>query len=304
MRRREFLALTTTGALASSAWGLTDTALATRPPLLMRVIPRTNERVPAIGLGTWQTFDVGRDAADRAQRLNVLKAFFGMGGTIIDSSPMYGRSESVVGDLWPKVPGAKPFMATKVWTRGKAAGIREMDRSMTRMGVKRMDLMQVHNLVDTQTHLATLRAWKLAGKVRYIGITHYLTSAFDDLEKLIRSEKLDFVQLPYSIVTRDAEKRLLPAAKDTGTAVLVNRPYEGGSLFRKVRGKPVPEWARELQATSWAQLFLKFILAHPAVTAPIPGTRKPKHLIDNMGAGVGPLPTADHLKRLTKALQT
>jgi diketogulonate reductase-like aldo/keto reductase len=264
-------------------------------PLRRRKIPRSGEELPVIGLGTWQTFDVGDSAAERAPLSEVLAAFLNAGGRLIDSSPMYGRAEAVVGDLLAglgeRAAGARaPFLATKVWTTGKARGEEQMRTSMRRMRRTPMDLMQIHNLQDWRTHLATLRDWKAAGTIRYIGVTHYDLGAFDELERIIKKEEIDFVQLPYSIGVRKAEERLLPAAADHKTAVIVMRPFEAGSLFADVRGRPLPPFAAEIGVGSWAQFFLKFILGHPAVTCPIPATSKPQHLIDNLQAGVGPLP--------------
>jgi diketogulonate reductase-like aldo/keto reductase len=271
--------------------------------LITRAIPRTGEAIPAVGLGTWQTFDVGDAAAERAPLAEVLEAFLGGGGRVIDSSPMYGRAEGVVGDLLAARPGGlsaapHPFLATKVWTRGRAEGEAQMRRSMQLMRTQRMDLMQVHNLVDWRTHMATLRAWKEKGLVRYIGVTHYQLGAFGDLERIATKESIDFVQLPYSIATRDAETRLLPAAASAGVAVLVMRPFEEGALFARVRGKPLPPWAADFDCASWAQFFLKFILGHPAVTCPIPATASATHLRDNLGAGRGRLPDAAARKKM------
>ncbi len=269
-----------------------------------RAIPKSGEKIPCIGLGTWQTFDVGSSEPERAQVGEVLRTFLDAGGTVIDSSPMYGRAEQATGDGVAAIGAAgKPFLATKVWTTGKARGKSEMERSFTRMRTQKMDLMQVHNLLDVETHLPVLREWKAAGKIRYLGITHYAHSAFGDLERLMRSESLDFVQLPYSLGDREAERRLLPVAADTGTAVLVMRPFQEGELFRRVRGKPLPGWARELDADSPAQLFLKFILSHPAVTCPIPATSNPKHAADNAKAAIGPLPDAAQRGKLVSWLE-
>lgn len=273
--------------------------------MLTRTIPKSNEALPVVGLGTGQTFDVGTSHRERGPLVDVAKDFLAAGGTVIDSSPMYGRAEEVVGDLLaePSVValGARPFLATKVWTRGRQAGIDEMNRSMARMRTNTMDLMQVHNLVDTDTHLPVLREWKRAGKIRYIGITHYAHSAFDELERRMRSDDVDFVQLPYSIVDRAAEARLLPTARDTGTAVLVMRPFAEGQIFRRVHGKPLPEWASEFDCTSWSEFLLKFVLSHPAVTCPIPATANPRHLADNCRAAIGRLPdeaTREKMARL------
>jgi len=268
-----------------------------------RPIPKSGEAIPVIGLGTWQTFDVGESESERARLRDVLAQFFAAGGRVIDSSPMYGRAEAVTGDLLAALaPTEAPFLATKVWTRGKREGIAQMERSLSRMRTKHMDLMQVHNLVDWETHLPVLREWKQAGRIRYVGITHYAQSAFGELERLMRTEALDFVQLPYSLASREAEKRLLPAAADTGTAVLVMQPFDSGALFQRVRGKALPPWAADFACESWAQLFLKFILSHPAVTCPIPATANPKHLADNVAAGSGPLPDAAARKRILALL--
>jgi diketogulonate reductase-like aldo/keto reductase len=258
-------------------------------PMLTRPIPSTGELLPVIGMGTWQTFDAGEAAADRDPLREVLSIFTAAGGRVIDSSPMYGRAEAVAGDLMREL-GTKMFVATKVWTRGRSAGIAEIERSMRRLRVSTLDLLQVHNLLDVHAHLPTLRALKERGTVRYIGITHYQLGAFAEVERLLRTESLDFVQLPYSIGVREAEARLLPAAADTGTAVLVMRPFEEGSLFARVRGRPLPGWAAEIDCTSWAQVFLKWIVGHPAVTCPIPATSDPDHASDNVLAGVGRLP--------------
>jgi diketogulonate reductase-like aldo/keto reductase len=271
--------------------------------MITRPIPRTGEQLPVIGLGTWQTFNVGADAKERAPLKDVLKRFLERGGRVIDSSPMYDRAELVVGDLLTELGQARtPFLASKVWTMGKAEGEQQMRTSIQRMGRGRMDLMQVHNLVDAKTHLATLREWQEAGRIRYIGVTHYQPSSFDTLEKLIRQETIDFVQLPYSIVQREVETRLLPACAERGVAVLVMSPFEQGGLFEKVRGKPLPAWAADFDCNSWAQYFLKFIIGHPAVTCPIPATSNPKHLEDNLKAGFGRLPDEKTRAKMVKHL--
>ena len=280
-------------ACPAAASGATLAAMTTRP------IPKSGEALPVVGLGTWQTFDIGAGEEARAQRREVLGLLFEAGGKVIDSSPMYGRSEGVVGDLLAEM-GAhdQAFLATKVWTRGRDEGIRQMERSLSRFRAERIDLMQIHNLVDWKTHLKTLRAWKAEGRIRYIGITHYTTSALDDLAEIIEREPLDFVQLAYSLNVRAAEKRLLPLAAEKGVAVLVNRPYDGGGLFRRVRGRDLPAWAAEIDCASWGQVFLKYILGNPAVTCVIPGTSKPKHMADNAGAGRGRLPDAAQRQRI------
>lgn len=271
--------------------------------VITRPIPSTGELLPAIGLGSWQTFDVDDVAPVRP----VVEKFLALGGRVIDSSPMYGKSEAAIGTMLaqlrkadPKAPA--PFLATKVWTTGKQEGIAQMQRSLQRLGVTQLDLMQIHNLLDWKTHLATLRAWKAAGTIRYLGITHYARDAFDDMEKILKTEKLDFVQLPYSVLDRAAEKRLLPAAQAAGAAVLVMEPFDKGQLFGHVKGKPLPPVAAELGCTSWAQLALKWIVGHPAVTAPIPATSKVKHLEDNLGALRGPVPTAKQRAAILAAL--
>jgi aryl-alcohol dehydrogenase-like predicted oxidoreductase len=268
-------------------------------PILTKPIPRTGESLPVIGLGTWQTFDVGPAPSERAPLREVLREFVRLGGTVIDSSPMYGRSESVVGDLTAELKlDGKLFVATKVWTSGRETGIRQMEESFQRLRAKPIDLMQIHNLVDGRTHLTTLRGWKKDGRVRYIGVTHYTASAYDQLARVLENEELDFVQLNYSIAEREAEQRLLPLAGDRGVAVLVNRPFAQAQLFSKVRGKPLPPFAEEIGCASWAQFFLKFVVSHPAVTCAIPATSKVQHLADNMQAGMGQLPDAKIRQRM------
>jgi diketogulonate reductase-like aldo/keto reductase len=270
-----------------------------------RPIPSSGERLPVIGLGTWQTFDVGNDAAARAPLHEVLEIFARSGARVVDSSPMYGSSESVAGDLIAEL-GLQPklFVATKVWTSGRSEGIRQMQTSLRRLRVERLDLMQVHNLVDVATHTQTLQGWKAEGKVRYLGITHYTASAFGEVERWLRTGDYGFVQINYSLDEPEAERRLLPLAQEKGIAVIVNRPFGQASLFRRVRGKPVPDWARaELGIASWAQFFLKWIVGHPAVTCAIPGTSKPEHMRDNLGAGVGPLPDAAMRRRMAEHLE-
>jgi aryl-alcohol dehydrogenase-like predicted oxidoreductase len=271
--------------------------------MLTRPIPSTGEALPVIGLGTWQTFDVGPSPGERKDPKEVLKRFLASGARVIDSSPMYGRAETVVGDLLRELGEERmPFLATKVWTSGREAGVEQMRDSLRKMGHGKLDLMQVHNLVDVRTHLPTLREWKASGRIRYLGVTHYQLGAFDALEKLIREESLDFVQLPYSIARRKAEERLLPAAAEHGTAVLVMQPFETGELFRKVKGQTLPPWAADFDCGSWAEFFLKYILGHPAVTCPIPATSNPRHLEDNLRAGTGRLPDAKTRARMVELL--
>lgn len=261
--------------------------------LIERAIPSTGERLPAIGVGTWQTFDVGPDAAARRALKEVLVAFAKAGGRVVDSSPMYGSSESVTGDLVAEL-GLAPnlFFATKVWTSGRDEGIRQMETSFSRLRVQRMDLMQVHNLVDTAVHTKTLQDWKARGRIRYLGITHYTSSAYAEVERWLRTGNYDFLQVNYSLGERESAERLLPLAQEKKVAVIANRPFGEGALFSRVRGKALPEWAREIGAATWAQFFLKWIISHPAITCAIPGTGKPGHMLDNLAAGTGALPDA------------
>jgi diketogulonate reductase-like aldo/keto reductase len=267
------------------------TAQEARSPMPTRTIPSTGEAMPAIGLGTWQTFDVGTDTAARAPLREVLRLFLEGGGRMIDSSPMYGRAEAVTGDLVAELGARdKTFLATKVWTTGRAQGEAQMRRSAELFKSRVVDLLQIHNLVDWQTHLQTLRRMKEEGTVRYIGITHYTTASLADLAGIVEREAIDFVQLPYSIATREAERRLLPLFAERRVATIVNRPFEEGALFRQARGRELPAIAAELDCASWAQFFLKFIVSHPAVTCVIPATSKPEHMKDNLGAGSGRMP--------------
>lgn len=269
-------------------------------PIITRAIPSTGEAVPVIGLGTWQAFDIDDDPAALAERLKVLEILFAAGGRMIDSSPMYGRAEAVVGGLLREMGARdKAFLATKVWTSGEKAGVAQMQASMEKMQAgKIIDLMQIHNLVDWRTHLRTLRAWKADGRVRTIGITHFTVSAFDELMAIMRAEPIDFVQLPYSPAVRAAEDRLLPLAADKGIAVIPNRPFDGANMFQRVKGRALPEFAAEIGASSFAQLFLKYLIGHPAVTCVIPGTSNPVHMRDNVAAGFGPIPDAALRRRI------
>ena len=273
--------------------------------ILMRAIPSSGEKLPVIGLGTWQKFDVDLIPQTRKPLEEVLSLFVKLGGRVIDSSPMYGRAEEVIGELTSTLGiREKLFLATKVWTRGKENGIKSMERSMALLRTTRIDLMQVHNLLDVQTHLATLRQWKEQGRIRYLGVTHYNSSAFPEIEKILRTEKLDFLQINYSLMEREAEQRVLPLAQERGVAVIVNRPFGAGDLFDKVRSKPLPDWAGDFDCRSWAQFFLKWIVAHPAVTCAIPATGKPQHLEDNMHAAFGRLPDANMRRRMIELVRT
>jgi diketogulonate reductase-like aldo/keto reductase len=267
--------------------------------MLERPIPSTGEKLPAIGLGTWQTFDVGASASARRPLEDVLRELLAHGARVVDSSPMYGTAESVVGDLAGRLGVTdRLFLATKVWTSGRDAGIAQMEQSLRRMRARRLDLLQVHNLLDWRTHLSTLRAWKADGRIRYLGVTHYTASAYDELERVLRSEALDFVQINYSLGEREAEHRILPLAQERGVAVLVNRPFAGGGLFQRVRGRALPPWAVALGCTTWTQFFLKWILGHPSVTCVIPGTSRPQHLVDNVEAATDALPDAATRERM------
>lgn len=258
-----------------------------------RPIPSSKEPLPVIGVGTYVGFDVAPSTAEYRALPAVLDALFAAGGSVIDSSPMYGRAEQTTGELLAdRRPPAPAFLATKVWTQGRDAGIAQMEASFRLLRTTRIDLMQIHNLVDWRTHLPTLRRWKDAGRLRYVGITHYTPSAYREVEAVLRAEPFDFLQINYAIDDRAAEDRVLPLASERGVAVLVNRPFGGGGLLRRLRGRPLPAWAPEVGATSWAQLALKFVLAHPAVTCAIPGTGNPRNMADNAAAGVGPVLTA------------
>ena len=256
-----------------------------------RPIPSSKERLAVVGCGTWQTFDVGPSPGERAPLADVLRILFAGGGSVIDSSPMYGRAEGVVGDLLDEAQSRdKAFIATKVWTRGQVEGIAQMERSMALLKTDRIDLMQVHNLVDWRAHLATLRAWKAEGRIRYLGVTHYTPSVYDELEAVLRAEPLDFVQINYALNDREAERRILPLAAERGVAALINQPFGGGGLLRRLLPRALPPIAGEIGCTTWAQVLLKFVLGHPAVTCVIPGTAKPEHMADNLRAGFGPMP--------------
>ena len=266
---------------------------------MLRKIPSSGEPLPAVGLGTWQVFDAGGSAAARAPLREVLQAFAGAGGRLVDSSPMYGSSESVVGDLVAELGLREQFFfATKVWTRGRDCGIEQMERSFRRFRVETMDLMQVHNLVDVGVHTKTLREWQAQGRVRYIGITHYTSSAYAEVEKWLDREKYDFLQINYSLAEPEAEDRILEICRSKGIAVIANRPFAGGAMFGRVRGKPLPPWAAELGIASWAQFFLKWIVAHPAVICAIPATGRPEHVADNAAAGLGALPDEATRRRM------
>lgn len=278
-------------------------ARAAGPVALVRPIPASGELLPVIGMGSWLTFDVGQQAAARAQRVQVLQAFFDHGGALIDSSPMYGSSEEVIGYCLQQIRNReKLFAATKVWIYGQWLGKKQMEASRELWDVPRFDLMQIHNMLDWQAHLETLKDWKTAGRIRYLGITTSHGRRHAELEAAMQREPFDFVQFTYNIEDREAEQRLLPLARERGMAVLINRPFQGGSLFRRVRGKPLPAWAGEFDCRHWAQFFLKFIVSHPAVTCAIPATSQVPHMLENMGAGIGRLPDAGLRERMIQHL--
>lgn len=285
-------------ALLAALGGAIIPAAFSQEQRLTRKIPSTGESLPAVGLGTWQVFDVGSDPSSRTPLKEVLKI---LGAGMVDSSPMYGSSETVAGDLVAELGlRDKLFMATKVWTSGRAEGIRQMEDSFRKLRVKTMDLMQVHNLLDVATHTKTLQEWKAQKRVRYTGITHYTSSAYAEVEKWMDTRQYDFLQINYSLGERESERRILGKAKDLGMAVIANRPFAEGALFRRVKGKPLPPWAAEMGIASWAQYFLKWIVSHPAVTCTIPGTGRPEHMRDNLGAGTGTMPDDAQRRRMVQ----
>jgi aryl-alcohol dehydrogenase-like predicted oxidoreductase len=315
MDRRNFLALGGLAAVSAAHRAAADIGGPragaapgdTAGKLIMRRVPSTGETLTAIGLGTSGPFEVGAEESARAPLREVLRVFFDAGATLIDTSPMYSNAEAVLGALLTPEQQSKVFMATKVWTPGSGGaaeqkGVEQMQRSMALLRHKRIELMQVHNLVDVDAHLRTLRRWKAEGRIKYFGVTHYTTSSYPDLIGIVERERPDFVQFNYSVATREAEKRLLPLCADRGVAVLVNRAFEDGNLFARVRDKPVPPWAAEFGANSWAQVFLKFVISHPAVTCVIPATGKLRNMLDNLGAGSGPLPDTKQRARIVAAL--
>ena len=295
--RRAFL----TSAMAAGLCPWPAPAAAARAGILTRAVPSTVERLPVIGMGSWLTFDVGADSWLRDGRAKVLQAFFANGGAVIDSSPMYGSSEAVIGYCLQNIADAGTlFSATKVWTPGQALGVRQMQHSRDLWGVERFDLMQIHNLVDWETHLGTLLDWKAAGRIRFIGVTTSHGRRHDELERIMAEQPIDFVQFTYNIIDREAERRLLPLAADRGLAVIINRPFRGGGLFDRFEGQVLPDWAGEFDAANWAQFFLKFIVSHPAVTCAIPATSRVDHMQENMGALHGRLPDQQMRRRMAE----
>jgi len=303
MDRRQFMSMAAAFG-AGIALPFSGSTFASTAQIRKKII-KTGEELPVIGMGTSRTFDASGDTALLARLQQVTQTYFDMGGGMIDSSPMYGSSEEVLGQLLPKLTGNKNlFAATKVWTEGRQAGIEQMEQSRLKWGVKKFDLMQIHNLVDWKTHFKTLQQMKTGGKIRYIGITTSHGRSHDQLENILKKHDFDFVQLSYNIVNRDVESALLPIAQEKGISVIVNRPYQRGYLFTKVKGKPLPPWAQEFDCNSWGQYFLKYIISQPAVTCAIPATTKVKHMKDNMLAGRGHLPTAKQRDQMLRYFES
>jgi diketogulonate reductase-like aldo/keto reductase len=278
--------------------------LAARHTTIKRIIPASREAIPAIGMGSWLTFDIGNNIDALATRIQVLQSFFDNGGGMIDSSPMYGSSEQVIGKCLAHNTNTQGlFSATKVWTPGKDAGTAQMERSLSLWGKKQFDLMQIHNMLDWETHLETLKTWKADGRIKYIGITTSHGRRHTALEQALKTGAFDFVQFTYNVIDREAEKRLLPLAQERGVAVIINRPFRGGDLFGLFSQKPLPAWASEFDCNNWAQFFLKYIISHPAVTCTIPATSQVAHMQENMGALVGRLPDVNMRNRMIRYLQ-
>ncbi len=271
---------------------------------LKRTIPSTGELVPAVGLGTYTVFDINASDAGRTPLADVLRLFVQSGGRVVDCSPMYGSAERILGEIASEAGVTHSlFWATKVWTGGRDAGARQMDNSFRLFRTGVIYLMQVHNLLDWETHITTLKAWKEQGRIRYIGVTHYSTSSFPMIERIMTEARPDFIQIYYSLATRHAEARLLPSARDLGVAVIANRPLETSDLFNRVRGKTLPSWAHDIGCATWSQFFLKYVLSHPAVTVVIPATGNPEHLKDNMQAGIGPMPDEKTRKAMVRFVE-
>jgi diketogulonate reductase-like aldo/keto reductase len=309
MNRRHFLetiAMAPMVLSSSAAGAATPTGTREQREMLRRKIPAAadGESVPVIGMGTWNTFDVGGGVPEREPLKRVLEVFYESGARLIDSSPMYGNAERVTGELVQQLgKQSSTFFATKVWTSGRDKGLAQIERSMRLMKTPRLDLLQIHNLLDWRTHAASLRQLKSDGKIRYAGVTHYTVGAHDEIESVLRAAPFDFAQFNYSIGTRAAERRLLPYCQDYGIGVLINRPFEEGALFTRVRDRKLPGYAKELGCTSWAQLFLKYIVSHPAVTCVIPATSRAEHMQDNLQAGFGPVPDAAMRERMAREFE-
>ena len=299
--RRRFLIATGAAGLTATLPRLAHAA----PQPRTKAVPATNLRIPVIGMGSWLTFDIGDDAAAQAQRNEVLKTFFAMGGGLIDSSPMYGTSEDVIGRGLAAL-GQPPGLisATKVWTPGQDHGIRQMEASRRKWGIDRFDVLQIHNLLGWKGHLETLKAWRAEGRVRQIGITTSHGRRHGDLAEIMDREPIDFVQLTYNIADREAEDHLLPLARERGIAVIVNRPFQRGALIDHFQGRPLPPFAADMGAKNWAQVLLKFIVSHPAVTCAIPATTRVDHMKENMGAAFGAMPDEDMRRKLIEYVES
>lgn len=277
--------------IAGAAGVIAAPAFADQNALHRKTIPSTNEPVPVIGMGSWRTFDVGANESARAQRTEVLRQFFAMGGAIIDSSPMYGSSQSVIGEGLQRLGKTdEVFSADKVWIRGGENGPAQIEQTRTRWGVPHFDLLQVHNLLSWRSHLETLLAMKAEGRLRYVGVTSYSGLRYGAIAEIMENHPLDFIQITYNIADREAENRLLPLARERGVAVIANRPFREGALIDYVKRYSLPAMAADIDAQNWAQFLLKFIVSHPDVTAAIPATRRVDHMTENMGALTGALP--------------
>ena len=302
MTRRDACALLAAGTLVGVA---AEAAAAEDVRMITRTIPGTQEALPVIGMGSSNTFDVGEGSAEREPLREVLRLLVVAGGTVIDTSPMYGRSEQVLGELFSELQlRPRLWLATKVWTRGRDAGVAQIADSMRKLRTDRLELLQIHNLLDWRLHLPTLRGMKDAGKLRYTGITHYRADAHADVERVLRAERFDWVQLNYSLAEREAERSLLPYCQEHGIAVMANRPFADGALFERTRGRELPPWAAELGCASWGQFFLRYAASHPAITCVIPATARPRHMQDNVAAGVSPLPDARQRARMAEHFAT
>ena len=296
LSRRKFLQVL--ALLGSASAGMPLVAQGSKS-MLMKAIPSSGEKIPVIGMGSSGTFEVGDNQKVREKLTKVLQTFFDQGGTVIDTSPMYGSSEQVLGELLGNVQNTQSlFMATKVWTQGREEGIAQMQRSMALLRRPILDLIQIHNLLDWETHWKTLRQWKQQGKVHYVGITTHRGYDHDQLAYVMENYPIDFIQFSYSIANRKAEQRILPLAAERGIATMVNRPFQRGDLFRSVKGKKLPAWTADFDCNSWGQFFLKFVVSHPAVTCTIPATSKVHHMQDNMGAGFGGIPDQQQRRQM------
>jgi aryl-alcohol dehydrogenase-like predicted oxidoreductase len=301
LTRRDLVRWIAGGAIAAALPARADQPART---MTTRTMPGSREAIPVIGMGSSNTFDVGVSDAERAPLREVLRSLADAGGTVIDTSPMYGRAEQTIGDLVAAFGlRSRLWFATKVWTRGREAGERQIAESFRRLRTDRLELLQIHNLLDWREHLPTIRSMQQQQKVRYSGITHYRADAHEELERVLGAERFDWVQFNYSLAEREAERRLLPFCMDRGVAVMINRPFADGALFARVRDKPLPPWAAEVGCSSWAQYFLRFAISHPAVTCAIPATSKPHHMRDNAAAGAAPLPDEQQRRRMAEYFQ-